>query len=296
MCYKSATYRLNMEIPVLRARLRNSNFALSSHFNPASMSCTECLTMEQPNRSRLKAIKNKFKPLLGNRSASTTPDHASSSISPPQLATRLEANGPEDVVADQNCRINDRCAVDYSTAAPITTQYRQPTNIVDLHNHDGGDIARAATPTILPTYEVLPTTFVAPPTDQVGRARAVEPADLLHVKKAPTWNNALETLQNDYSEEWSQLKTIMVEAWNGLYETNTKKLSADKDSKERAQRIKRYLPWVTAAKPVVTNVAALDPHKVAPLVCTCVFFVIEVRIATLMIDVWNNYLDSSLLT
>ena len=59
------------------------------------------------------------------------------------------------------------------------------------------------------------------------------------------------------------------------------------ESRAIVRRIRRYLPNLASFRGVAMAAAALDPHKVAPLVCASVFFAIEVRVASLNQNLTN---------
>lgn len=49
------------------------------------------------------------------------------------------------------------------------------------------------------------------------------------------------------------------------------------ESRAIVQRAKQYLPSLASVRGIAMTAAALDPHKIAPIVCASVFFTIEVR-------------------
>lgn len=74
------------------------------------------------------------------------------------------------------------------------------------------------------------------------------------------------------------------ETQNSLLESRERKTdeffkldTAKPEEKAVVQRWKQYLPSLAAARGIAMTAAALDPHKIAPIVCACVFFSIDVR-------------------
>ena len=85
----------------------------------------------------------------------------------------------------------------------------------------------------------------------------------------------------------------------GLRESHERKIdelfqldTAKPQEKAVVQRLKQYLPSLVAVRGIAMTAAALDPYKIAPIVCACVFFSIDVR-ALLLYQHFAN--ESSLL-
>ena len=138
-----------------------------------------------------------------------------------------------------------------------------------------------------------------PPTPQIAVARTatgpvtapgVDPASTdgrntqaclwLRAKDAPIWNQALQTLKEENPEMHKELE----ETKNCLLESRERKSNeffkldtAKPQEKAVVQRCKQYLPSLIAVRGIALTAAALDPHKIAPIVCACVFFSIDVR-------------------
>jgi hypothetical protein len=112
----------------------------------------------------------------------------------------------------------------------------------------------------------------------------------LQSKKATKWNEALKTFEQTNPELFKELEGKV----NALIQRNIgQKIAfcdltipdsiADKpQSHEAVQRMKRWLPSLAAVKTVVMPIAALDPHKIAPICCGLVFGIAEVRILRLV--------------
>jgi hypothetical protein len=105
-------------------------------------------------------------------------------------------------------------------------------------------------------------------------------ADKLLAQGAPKWNMALDTFRKDnknrYNEIEEKVKEVAQrgEAFQGLI--IPKSIAENPQSHEAVLRVKRWLPSVAAVKGVVMPIAALDPHKIAPIVCAAVFGITEV--------------------
>lgn len=110
--------------------------------------------------------------------------------------------------------------------------------------------------------------------------RTAQPSLWLQAKDAPVWNQALQTLKEQNPEMHKKLE----ETKNSLLESQERKTdelfkldTAKPQEKAVVQRCKQYLPSLTAVRGIAMTAAALDPHKIAPVVCACVFFSIDVR-------------------
>ena len=110
--------------------------------------------------------------------------------------------------------------------------------------------------------------------------RTAQPCFWLRVKDAPIWNQALQTLKEENPEMHKELEKIK----NSLLESRERKTNelfnldtAKPQEKAIVQRCKQYLPSLVAVRGIALTAAALDPHKIAPIVCACVFFSIDVR-------------------
>ena len=105
----------------------------------------------------------------------------------------------------------------------------------------------------------------------------------LRAKDAPIWNQALQTLRKDNPEMHKVLEELE-KTKDSLLKSREKKTdelfkldTAKPEEKAVVQRWKQYLPSLAAVRGVAMAAAALDPHHIAPIVCACVFFSIDVR-------------------
>ena len=105
----------------------------------------------------------------------------------------------------------------------------------------------------------------------------------LRAKNAPIWNQALQTLKQENPEMHKELEELEKNK-NGLRDFHERKLdelfrldTAKPQEKAVVQRLKQCLPSLVAVRGIAMTAAALDPHKIAPIVCACVFFSIDVR-------------------
>ena len=118
--------------------------------------------------------------------------------------------------------------------------------------------------------------------------RTAQPRLWLRAKNAPIWNQALRTLEEMYKQ--------LVDTQNSLRESHERKLdelfrldTAKPQEKAVAQRLKQYLPSLVAVRGIAMTAAALDPHKIAPIVCACVFFSIDVRALSVYQHLANKF-------
>ncbi|KAI9695434.1 MAG: hypothetical protein M1820_008619 [Bogoriella megaspora] len=117
--------------------------------------------------------------------------------------------------------------------------------------------------------------------------------------KAPIWSQALKTLKEsspelcaDVEKMENEVDESSIERWNAWFEPSIpNKLQPKKESSAAVQRIKRYLPSLAAVKGVVMTAAALDPHKVAPIVCASIFFAVEFSLNSMTPEDRDKSLD-----
>ena len=110
--------------------------------------------------------------------------------------------------------------------------------------------------------------------------RTAQPCLWLRAKDAPIWNQALQTLKEQNPEmhkELEKTKTSLLEAQERKTDEFFRLDTAKPQEKAIVQRCKQYLPSLIAVRGIAMTAAALDPHKIAPIVCACVFFSIDVR-------------------
>ena len=105
----------------------------------------------------------------------------------------------------------------------------------------------------------------------------------LRAKDAPIWNEALQTLRKDNPEmhkvleELEKTKDSLLESRERKTDELFKLDTVKPEEKAVVQRWKQYLPTLVAVRGIAMTAAALDPHQIAPIVCACVFFSIDVR-------------------
>ena len=121
----------------------------------------------------------------------------------------------------------------------------------------------------------------APGVDPVSTdGRTAQPCLWLRAKHAPIWNQALQILKEQNPEmhrELEKTKNSLLEAQERKTDEFFRLDTAKPQEKAIVQRCKQYLPSLMAVRGIAMTAAALDPHKIAPIVCACVFFSIDVR-------------------
>lgn len=103
---------------------------------------------------------------------------------------------------------------------------------------------------------------------------------LLHEKSAPIWNNALDKLKTLHPERYAALEDTIREIPDSkasdIFDKIPKRILGNSATNEVVQRMKQFLPSLAALRGIAMTAAALDPHKIAPIVCASVFFSIDV--------------------
>jgi hypothetical protein len=89
------------------------------------------------------------------------------------------------------------------------------------------------------------------------------------------WNEALSKWRTGNPDGFARLAATAVHLDNTIWRSY-KPLSLD--SREITARLKRWQAALLAVRGVVMPIAALDPHKIAPIVCASIFGTIDVRI------------------
>jgi hypothetical protein len=110
--------------------------------------------------------------------------------------------------------------------------------------------------------------------------QTAQPQLWLRTKNAPIWNAVLETLKEKYPEMYQELektKSCLTDSRERKTDELFKLDIGKPEEKAIVQRMKQYLPSLAAVRGIAMAAAAWDPHKVAPIVCACVFFSIDVR-------------------
>ena len=160
------------------------------------------------------------------------------------------------------------------------------------------DAAGPASGTVPGSDKSIPNAVANPPILQISQAKTAngpvkapgvnsaltdgqtaQPCLWLRAKEAPIWNEALQILKEENPEMHKELE----ETKNSLLESRERKIElfkldiAKPQEKAVVQRMTRYLPSLAAVRGAAMTAAALDPHKIAPIVCACVFFSLDVR-------------------
>jgi hypothetical protein len=110
------------------------------------------------------------------------------------------------------------------------------------------------------------------------------PSKTVTPPKASRFNEALDTLKGEHFDKFNEID-------NGLKVLTKDNLAQGIDisilklpqsildqpqSRELISRMKRLLPVVATSKALNMTIAALDPHRVAPICCAVLFATIEV--------------------
>ncbi|KAI0180788.1 hypothetical protein GGR52DRAFT_521662 [Hypoxylon sp. FL1284] len=102
----------------------------------------------------------------------------------------------------------------------------------------------------------------------------------------PTWNAAVEKWQTENPEQYAELGKIIMSDKGGdstlkrVDELLHFKPSAN-SSHQTTARLKRWLPSLAAVRGIAMSVAALDPNKIAPVVCASIFFSIDILFSSM---------------
>ena len=98
-------------------------------------------------------------------------------------------------------------------------------------------------------------------------------------KRTPKWNDAVQKWRAEDPNGYLELESMTEEMIKSPIE-RTDALSrfqpADTSSKQITARLKRWQLTLGAIRGIVMSVAALDPHKIAPMICAAAFFSIDV--------------------
>lgn len=101
----------------------------------------------------------------------------------------------------------------------------------------------------------------------------------LQTRNATVWNRVLSQLQEEDPTRFKELEDTRSGVLDSRKRTTDDFFDIDMtrpESKAIVQRCKQYLPSLAAIRGIVMTAAALDPHKVAPIVCASIFFSIDV--------------------
>jgi len=119
-------------------------------------------------------------------------------------------------------------------------------------------------------------------TIETGSSQPVE--SLWYSRRTPRWNEAIKRWKEDSNtkDQYLELEKLMKDAVDSPIERAdflSQLQPTSKPSSKWRLRLKRCEPILNAAKGLVTSLASLDPHKVAPIICTSVFFGLNVSIS-----------------
>lgn len=105
---------------------------------------------------------------------------------------------------------------------------------------------------------------------------------LWHSKNTPIWNEAVEKWKSDSPKQYAELDKLRARFDSSHIDKADEffRLASSKPSSNQATaRTKRWLPVLAAIRGITMTAAALDPHKIAPIVCASVFFSIDVNVS-----------------
>jgi hypothetical protein len=179
----------------------------------------------------------------------------------------------EAIAHHENPPSNDEIHTD---AVNVTSISQTPVSpIKDTHSREEVELPQADAQ-ITPT---VPQTSSATPGNGTSLLR------MPGAREAKTWDEALLKFKKEHEAEWKFLNDRLTELTTSDW--SSKFITADLDlpqciqqnstSKEVVHRMRRWLPSLASVKSVVMPIAALDPHKIAPICCAVVFSTTEVK-------------------
>ncbi|KAH8637877.1 hypothetical protein IG631_05647 [Alternaria alternata] len=177
----------------------------------------------------------------------------------------------EAITHHENPPSNDETHTD---AANVTLISQKPVSqIKDTHSQEEVEPIQADAQ-ITPT---VPQTSSATPSNGISLLR------MPGAREAKTWDEARLKFEKEHEAEWKFLNDRLTELTTSDW--SSKFITADLDlpqciqqnstSKEVVHRMRRWLPSLASVKSVVMPIAALDPHKIAPICCAIVFSTTE---------------------
>ena len=102
---------------------------------------------------------------------------------------------------------------------------------------------------------------------------------LWYSERTPRWNDAVNMWKAENPKGCDELETMTA----GVMKSTIQRADilslfqpASESSKQIIARSKRWQPTLAALRGIGMSVAALDPHKIAPIICASVFFSIDV--------------------
>ena len=101
---------------------------------------------------------------------------------------------------------------------------------------------------------------------------------LWYSERTPIWNNAVKKWRAGNPKGCLELEKMTAGVESPIQRADFLSLfqPASDSSKQTAARLKRWQPTLAAVRGIGMSVAALDPHKIAPIICASVFFSIDV--------------------
>jgi hypothetical protein len=178
-----------------------------------------------------------------------------------------------------------------NSAQPIeytpTTQHGQTSS---ANNEFSGDVPITTDKETI--HKVVPCTVgasIEPAGDETSQSGANQPpqgqpnAPTFLPRSAPIWDKALKqfaVLEPDlYSSLEAALQKASPQAGSKLFElASSPNIEESKLWKyEWARKLQAYLPRMRLLQGLTATLSSLDPHKIAPIICSAVFFAIQVR-------------------
>jgi hypothetical protein len=165
---------------------------------------------------------------------------------------------------------------------PASTTQKPTSNLREVNTSGGsavpGNHSLASTePQAAELHQVLPVCFAVDPALAVAEPTPSE--SFWYSKRTPRWNVVVGKWKAENPKQFSELNKAMVglESFS-INRTNTlsKLQPPSKFSKEIGARVKRWQPILAAVRGIGINVAALDSHKIVPIICASIFFNIDI--------------------
>jgi hypothetical protein len=164
----------------------------------------------------------------------------------------------------------------HTDAVNVTSISKTPVSqIKDTHSREEVELTQA-------DAQITPT---VPQTSSATRGNGISLLKIPGAREAKMWDEALLKFKKEHEAEWKFLNDRLTELTTADW--SSKFVTADLDlpqciqqnsiSKEVVHRMRRWLPSLATVKSVVMPIAALDPHKIAPICCAIVFSTTEVK-------------------
>ena len=139
--------------------------------------------------------------------------------------------------------------------------------------------AAGTQPSAATLQAIQPVRTIAGPA--LAAAEPMSPQSLWYSNRTPKWNDAVNKWMAENPEGYLELEK-MTEATTKSPIERLDALSlfqpASKSSRQIPARFKRWQSTFAAIRGIGMSIAALDPHKIAPIICASVFFSIDVSI------------------